>query len=166
MIGGRMRRTWSAASTVLLAGLLAGCGVQPTGVTEAGRAPTGIAPGPTLYVVDAHGRLRPQPQQSINKNLGTIAEAMSLLLTVAKGDQLYTKGGGPTVVFVNITPGVIHLTVPLARDEVTSLGIDQIVCTALGVWVQSGGPKTTWVQVEFIQPTPESAVLRACPLIR
>jgi hypothetical protein len=67
---------------------------------------------------------------------------------------------------VTTTPGVIQLVVPLAIREVTPLGIDQIVCTALGVHVQGGGSRSTKVQVSFTQPTPESDKRRTCPLIR
>jgi hypothetical protein len=68
-------------------------------------------------------------------------------------------------VVVTTAPGVVHLLVPLALDEVTPRGVDQIVCTALGVHVQGGGPVDARVQVRFTLPTPESDVLRTCPLI-
>jgi hypothetical protein len=67
---------------------------------------------------------------------------------------------------VTTAPGVLHLMVPLAADEVSAAGVDQLVCTALGVHVQGGGSPGTRVQVRFTLPTPESDVLRACPLTR
>jgi hypothetical protein len=145
--------------------LLAGCGVQPSGVTDGGEAPTGVAPGVTLYFVDADDRLVPQVRPT--KRLGSIVDAMSLLL-VGPGDsdvhtEIMSKPTIPTV--VTIKPGLIHLMVPLASYEVTPLGIDQIVCTALGVHVQSGGSRSTKVQVNFTLATPESDKRRTCPLI-
>jgi hypothetical protein len=165
-----MMHSWSAATAVLVTGLITGlvtgCGIQPSGVTDVGEAPTGVAPGATLYFVDAHNRLRPQLRKS--SHLGTISEAMSLLLEGSGDSTMRTQieSGGPTLVVVNTTPGLIQLMVPLAAYEVTPLGIDQIVCTALGVWVQSGGSKTTRVQVNFTLPQPESDRQRTCPLIR
>jgi hypothetical protein len=158
-----VRRTWPAA----LALLLAGCGIQPTGVTDAGRAATGVAPGVTLYFVDADGRL--QPQQRRTNRLGTISEALTFLLSGPGESGLRTEitpGPGPAApVVVDPRPGLIRLMTPLADYEVTPRGIDQIVCTALGVWVQSGGSAATRVQVTFTLTSPESDRHRTCPLI-
>jgi hypothetical protein len=158
-----MRRAWPAA----LALLLAGCGVPPSGVTDAGRAPTGVTPGVTLYFVDAGDRLRPQLRRT--GRLGTIPEAMALLLTgpgtSGMRSEIRPRGSTTNQVVVDTRPGLIRLMTPLARYEVTPLGIDQIVCTALAVWVQSGGARDTRVQVTFTLTTPESDKLRTCPLI-
>lgn len=162
-----MRRTWPAALALLLT---AACGVQPSGVVDVGEPPTGVAPGVTLYYVDAQGRLRPQVRGA--ERLGTISEAMVLLLSEPAGPDMRTEitisGDQQTrYVFVTTEPGVINLRVPLATYEVTALGIDQIVCTALGVLVQSGGSRTTKVRVLFtVGPSEESDKLRTCPLIR
>lgn len=156
-----MRRLWLA----VVVALLAGCGVQPSGVTDEGEAPTGVAPGVTLYFVDADGRLRPQPRRT--DRLGTIVEAMALLLTGLRDSDLHTEiaPAGTTQVVVTTTPAVIRLMVPLTVQDVTPLGIDQLVCTALGVHVQGGGSRSTKVRVQFVQPTRESDRLRTCPLI-
>lgn len=156
-----MRRMWCAA----LALLLAGCGVRPAGVTGTDRAPTGLTPGVTLYFVDPHQRL--QPQLRATGRLGTIAEALALLLTGPGDTDLHTEitSNGVTRVGVDTPQGLIRLVVPLASYEVTPLGIDQLVCTALGVWVQGGGSRTTRVQVSFTLRTPESNKRRVCPLI-
>lgn len=147
----------------VLALVLAGCGVQPSGVTDAGRPPTGLAPGVTLYFVDAHEKLVPQLRRS--GHLGTITEAESLLLTGPGVDKeaLHTEVGyeGVTRVAVTTAPGEIHLTMPLTRAEVTARGVDQIVCTALGVYVQAGGARTTTVQVSFTEGAPSEP--RTCP---
>jgi hypothetical protein len=145
--------------------LLAGCGVQPTGVTDGGDAPTGVAPGVTLYFVDERDQL--QPQLRGTGRLGTISEALSLLLAGPSGSGMRTQIASTDVerAIVDTTPGLIHLRMPLALYEVTPLGIDQIVCTALGVHVQGGGSRTTRVRVTFTSTTPESDELRTCPLI-
>ncbi|GIJ43435.1 hypothetical protein Val02_03210 [Virgisporangium aliadipatigenens] len=146
--------------------LLAGCGVRPSGVHERGEAPTGVAPAVTLYFVDAQNRLAAQSRRT--GRLGTIAEALSLLLEGPGGrDGLSTRipPGQPTRVVVDTRPGLIVLRVPLAAYEVAPLGVDQIVCTALGVWIQSGGAPDARVRVSFTLPTPESDAWRTCPVL-
>ncbi|MCT2583499.1 GerMN domain-containing protein [Actinophytocola gossypii] len=158
-----MRRIWLAVVLVLLAG----CGVQPSGLADAGDAPTGVAPGVTLYFVDPDGRLVPQLRPT--DRLGTVTEATSLLLTgVGSDSELHSEiaAGAPPRVVVTTEPGVIHLMVPLTIHDVTPLGIDQLVCTALGAHVQGGGSRSTRVRIDFVQPTRESDVRRTCPLIR
>lgn len=157
-----MRRIWLTALVLLLAG----CGVQPSGVSDGGDAPTGVAPGVTLYYVDGHEQLRPQLRPT--GHLGSISEALALLLAGPGDSDLQTEIAPTSLTRVYVTPTteVIELTVPLTIQDVTPLGIDQIVCTALGVHVQGGGAKTMKVQVGFVQPTPESDKRRTCPLIR
>ncbi|WP_026122275.1 hypothetical protein [Nocardiopsis halotolerans] len=157
-----MRRVWCAAVALLVAG----CGIQPTGVTDGGEAPTGVAPGVTLYFVGADGELR--PRQRDTGGLGSISEALSLLLSGPGGSGLRTGIAPISVqrVGVTIEPGVIELVTPLTIDDVTPLGIDQIVCTALDTHVRSGGSRDMRVRVRFTQPTPETDELRTCPLIR
>ncbi|SES07072.1 hypothetical protein SAMN05216188_12124 [Lentzea xinjiangensis] len=156
-----MKRTWSLA---LL--LLAACGIEPSAVEDSSEAPTGVAPGVTLYFLDEWGELRPQLRET--GRLGTIAEAVGLLLTGAGHSGLRTEIAPSSVtrVVVTTTPEVVELAVPLTAGDVTPRGIDQIVCTALGVHVQSGGARTMKAQVRFVQPTPVSDVVRTCPLIR
>ncbi|MZE75949.1 hypothetical protein [Streptomyces xinghaiensis] len=150
---------------VAVAVLLAGCAIQPSGVTRGGEAPTGVAPGVTLYFVDAHGQLRPQLRRT--GRLGTVSEALALLLSGPGTSGLRTEiapSATPRTV-VTTTPDTIRLMMPLTIDDVTELGIHQIVCTALGVHVQSGGSRNTKVRVRFTLPTPESGERRTCPLI-
>ncbi|MCK2220415.1 hypothetical protein MF672_042420 [Actinomadura sp. ATCC 31491] len=157
-----MRRLRAALAVVLLAG----CGIQPSGVTGGGRAPTGVAPGVTLYFIGAHGELRPQLRPT--GRLGTIPEALALLLA-GPGDSDVRTGIAPTTntrVGVAAAPGVTEIRVPLTADDVTARGIDQLVCTALGVHVQSGGARSMKVRIIFTLDTPESDKLRTCPLIR
>lgn len=161
-----MKHAWRVAAVPAVLLLVAGCGVAPTGVRAAGKAPAGIAPGPTLYFVDRNEHIKPQLRPT--EQLGTIAEALSKLLAGGPADSdLHTEisGVGTTQVQVTTAPGVIRLRVPLAISDVTARGIDQIVCTALGVDVQGGGLRSTKVQMVFTEPTPESDTLRTCPLI-
>jgi len=155
-----MRRIW----WVLLPLLLTGCGIQPSGVVEAGEPPTGVAPGATLYFVGADGGLEPQLRRT--GRLGTVSDAVSLLLSGPGDSRLGTEIAPVETrqVVVTTTSVMIRLMVPLTIEEVTPRGINQIVCTALGVHVQGGGSKETKVQVEFVQPTPESAEQQTCPL--
>lgn len=159
-----MNRPWSAAAVLLLLLTITGCGVQPSGVTHGGEPPTGLAPGVTLYFVDEHGQLQPNLRRT--GRLGTIAEAISLLMTGPGQSDLRTEIAldVPPRAVVTTTPETIEIMVPLTVDDVTPRGIDQIVCTALGVHVQSGGSTDTTVRVHFVQPTPESDELRTCPL--
>ncbi|GAA4665130.1 hypothetical protein [Amycolatopsis dongchuanensis] len=147
--------------------LLAGCGVRPSGVTDAGDAPTGLAPGVTLYFVDGTGALRPQLRGS--GHLGSVTEAVSLLLTGpgSGGDRLHTEiqAHGMTRVIVTTVPEALRIILPLDPQDVTPRGADQIVCTALGVHVQSGGSRRTAVQLGFVHPAPGSEAPRHCPLI-
>ncbi len=157
-----MRRIWSAVAVLLLAG----CGVRPSGVVLGGEAPTGVAPGVTLYVVDAREQVQPRLRRT--GRLGTISDALSLLLNGPGDSGLHTEiaSVGTTMVRVTTGPEVIQLSVPLTVHDVTPRGIDQIVCTVLGVHVQGGGARSTKVRIRFVQPTPESDERRTCPLIR
>ena len=156
-----MKRIWPVAAVVLLAG----CGVRPSEVADGGEAPTGVAPGMTLYLVDAHEQLRPDLRRT--GHLGSISDSLALLLSGSAGSDLHTEIAPTPVTRVSVTPttGVLQLSVPLTIGDVTPLGIDQIVCTALGAHVQAGGDRRTKVQVRFVQATPESDKARTCPLI-
>ncbi|MDR7275720.1 hypothetical protein [Catenuloplanes atrovinosus] len=159
-----MRRRCLALALTLL---VAGCGVRPSGPAGMGEAPTGVASGVTLYFVDARGRLTPRLHDT--GRLGTVAEALELLLgaSATVGDGLHSEIeiSGATRVVTTAEPGLIHLRLPLADYEVTPLGIDQIVCTALGVAVQRGESRATRVRLLLTRSTPELEGDRSCPLI-
>lgn len=145
---------------------LAGCGIQPSGVVDGGEAPTGLATGPTLYFVDASQHLVAQPR--LGGRLGTIADAVALLLSGPGGaDDLHTEitAGDVSRTDVAIVPDVIEVRLPLTVDDVTQLGIDQLVCTTLAVHIQSGGSRDVKVRLVFTLTTPESDRLRTCPVI-
>ncbi|KOX16302.1 hypothetical protein [Nocardiopsis sp. NRRL B-16309] len=156
-----MRRVWAAVPVLVLA---MGCGSPASEVVEGGPAPTGVAPGVTLYFLDDQGDLRPQLRDT--GRLGTIPEAMSLLLAGPGGSDLRTgiESNGPQRMTVTVREDVIELMAPLSADEVSPAGIDQIVCTALAAHVQSGGSPDTGVRVGLTLPTPESDGIRTCPV--
>lgn len=158
-----MRRGRWAAALVLLLG---GCGVRPSGVTDAADAPTGVAPGVTLFFVDDRGELRPQQRET--RRLGTVIEAVTLLLDAGDpgaGLRSEITSGSVTRVPATITENTIELHLPITARDVTPLGIDQIVCTALATHVQAGGSPRTTVRLRFTISGPGSDALRTCPLI-
>ncbi|RKS09280.1 hypothetical protein DFP74_5013 [Nocardiopsis sp. Huas11] len=157
-----MRRVWAVVPVLALA---MGCGNGPAEVVDGGPAPTGVAPGVTLYFLDEQGDLQPRLRET--GRLGTIPEAMSLLLAGPGGSGLRTgiEPGDAQRMTVTVKGDVIELMTPLSLDEVSPAGIDQIVCTALATYVQSGGSPDTGVRVRFTLPTPESDEIRHCPVI-
>lgn len=152
-----------ALVSVLLVAVV-GCGVRPSGVSDAGEAPTGVAPGVTLYFVDDNDELRPQFRRT--ERLGTVSDAVSLLLSGPGDSEVRTEIASTSVTNVEVTTHseAIELRVPLDIGDVTPMGIDQIVCTARTSHVQNGGSERTRVRIRFVQSTPESEVRRTCPL--
>jgi hypothetical protein len=154
-------------TTLVAVLLLAGCGVDPTGVTDGGEPPTGVASGPTLYFVDSAGVL--QPDSRTNGRLGTVTDALALLLTGPGGSDLSTEIDPTDVTRVEVTvdDDVIALRLPIAQHEATALGVDQIVCTAIAAFVQGGGSTRASVRLLFTisDPTSDPESLRRCPLI-
>ena len=156
------RRRWAAAVVLLLGG----CGVQPSRVTDAGDAPTGVAPGVTLFFIDDEGKLKPQQRET--RRLGTVIEAVTLLLDAGDpgaGLRSEIKSDSVTRVPVTITEDTIELHLPITARDVTPLGTDQIVCTALATHVQAGGSPRTTVRLHFTISGPGSDAPRTCPLI-
>jgi hypothetical protein len=131
---------------------LAGCGIEPTGVLSGGEAPTGVAPGPTLYFVDAQGQLRPSPVDSAGR-LGSVTDAVDLLLRIGDPSSEGLHSDLPAVTSLGPQVTVAHpnvtVNLPLARQEVGPRGVDQVVCTVLGVQRQSGDERATAVVVSF-----------------
>ncbi|WP_016699465.1 GerMN domain-containing protein [Actinoalloteichus spitiensis] len=141
---------------------LTSCGPQLSTVEEGPSAPTGIAAGTTLYFLDDDGRLTAQHRET--GRLGTVSEAVSLLLTGPGGSGLRT-GIEPTTVTrnqVTVNGELMSVRVPVSSAEVSAEGIDQIVCTAFASRVQSGGPDRTRVAIEFTD-RPEAP--RSCPAL-
>jgi hypothetical protein len=156
-----MKRAWWAAAVLLLAG----CGIQPTGVTDAGQAPTGVAPGMILYFLGPHQELHPDLRET--GRLGTIPDAMALLL-LGPGDADLSTGIASTDVTrveATVSETTIQLRLPLAANEVSRRGIEQIVCTALAQHVQSGGSAKATVRILFTISPSGSDRPRTCPVI-
>lgn len=159
-----MRRTRAVVAVLAAALSLGGCGVQQTGVRLAGEAPTGLGTGVTLYFVDDHGELRAQLRET--GRLGTVAEAVSLLLIGPQAPGLHTEIADVGVTRVESVPerGAIGLRLPLAPSDVTPKGIDQIVCTATVSERQRGGAQRARVRLLFTIPDSGSGRERTCPL--
>lgn len=160
-----MRRGRALLLPLLLAtAALAGCSLQPTGVSDGGEAPTGIASGPTLYFLGADGALEADPRTT--QGLGSIAEALALLLA-GPGDSQQTDipDGSISRVGVTVSGDVIELTLPLAAYEVTPTAVDQIVCTAIASHVQHGGSTGAQVRVGLTFGDWDREALRTCPLL-
>ncbi|WP_306362863.1 hypothetical protein [Nocardia sp. CC227C] len=129
------------------AALCTGCGITGSAVLEAGDAPTGIAPGVTLYFVGAGGDLVPQARPT--GSLGGIPGALDLLSRIPNpGDGLYSEvpwsDSGP-MSSVTEFDDRITIRMPVPRAELTDLAVSQIACTALGVHRQAGRPPATVV---------------------
>ena len=145
--------------------LLTGCAIQPSGITDSGLAPTGIAPGQTLYFVGPDGQLQPDFRDT--DRLGTISEAVSLLLAGPGGSGLRTDiaPSSNTLATVRVEDTIL-VRVPLAPDELGTHGLDQIVCTAQSAHIQAGGSARTEVHVMLTLPNAASEQNRSCPLLR
>ncbi|WP_020672476.1 GerMN domain-containing protein [Amycolatopsis nigrescens] len=143
----------------------AGCGVQPSGVLGGTRAPTGLAPGTPVYLVDDAGGLVVQRR---GDGLSTIGQAVKMLLTTTRpGPGLHSYAGFSEVALelpITTAGEVITVGLPIDRDDVRrEVGIDQLVCTALAVHQQSGGSPATGVRLSFVHgPDTET---RHCPVL-
>ncbi|MDT5224958.1 MAG: hypothetical protein QOG19_2365 [Mycobacterium sp.] len=153
------------AAGLAAAGLLTGCGIEPTGVFDSGQAPTGVAPGVTVYLVDSTGTLRPSFYKT--GRLGDIPRALDLLLRgyQTPGDVLHTEIDpvGTLGPVVTTSDAVISVMLPLARYELGARGIDQLVCTVLGVHRQAGGSRVTKVVLTFT--IGNATEPRSCPIL-
>lgn len=133
--------------------LVAGCGIQPTPVFQAGLAPTksnSNTANLTLYFV-SQGRVVPSTRAT-----GTAvspATALNLLLkgpsSAESGEQLYSElplpTGEPITVDAQSYPVVVYL--PFSLKELSSLAINQVVCTTRAALVTSGPVSTSGLDV-------------------
>lgn len=144
---------------------LAGCGVEPSGVLPGGDAPTGLAPGTPVYLLDDTGNLVVQRR---GDRLSTIGQAIKMLLaTTDPGPGLHSAAGTsdvPLELPITTAGGVITVVLPIDREDVSrEAGIDQLVCTALAVHRQSGGSPATRVRLTFVHGP--DAGPRGCPVL-
>ncbi|WP_083917913.1 hypothetical protein [Nocardiopsis xinjiangensis] len=160
-------RTRTACPAVLSCALigvimLSGCGVRASDVEEGPEAPTGLAPGVTLYFLDDAEHLIPRQRES--GHLGSISDAVGLLLAGPGGSGLSTGIDETTVTRVgtSVRSEVVELHLPLPRDQVESTGADQIVCTAAATHIQAGGSPDVQIQLRFTDVIEEPS---SCPVL-
>lgn len=168
---------------MLLTGLTltAGCGTIPTNgeVADAGEAPLGVGAGPTLYYLDAT-TLRPvtAPQGTFRDEpfgkLGDIRRAIQLLGlgtgrdlsedTRELGNEVPRMGASLADIEVTVTESVVAVSLPVY--DLSPLGVDQVVCTALAVDAARGNPggeKT--VDVLLHSGIGDKLLNRTCPVL-
>ncbi|PRX51414.1 hypothetical protein B0I33_101568 [Prauserella shujinwangii] len=153
-----------AALTAAALGL-AGCGAGPSGVLDGGEAPTGLAPGTPVYLVDDAGSLVARRR---GDRLSTIGQAIKMLLTASEPGPGPRSYAGTSEVALELpiatTGDVITVGLPIDRDDVRrEIGIDQLVCTALAVHQQSGGSPATRVRLTFVHGRDTGP--RHCPVL-
>ncbi|WP_129788439.1 GerMN domain-containing protein [Promicromonospora panici] len=155
----------TATALVLAVGtLISGCGVGPSGVEDGGEAPTGLAEGPTLYFVDAGGRLRPDTRDT--GRLGTVQGAVQLLMADANPTAPGLRNEVPptrTRTVVEDAGDYVTIYLPLRSAEISAAGVDQIICTAAAV-VATSGRAVADVAIS-VRPTHGAAVTRPCPVV-
>jgi hypothetical protein len=165
MTGLRTNRGAAAATVVLAATLVTGgCGVGPSGVEDSGEAPTGLAEGPTLYFVDDDGGLRPDLRDT--GRLGTVVGALQLLMADADPTQEGLHSEIPptaTRTVVEDAGDYVTIYLPLRGTEISTVGVDQIICTATAV-VAASGRDVDDVAIS-VRPTHGDVVTRPCPVI-
>ncbi|WP_433891662.1 hypothetical protein [Streptomyces sp. CA-111067] len=139
----------AALLTGLAAALaLAGCGVPPSGVIQAGDPATGLSPGLTLYFLSPADTLRAVPRPGDG---GTDPAAAVRLLfagpTDAEAGQVRTQlPRTPIAPQVSVHGSTLVIGLP-GLGPLSRLGVDQLVCTATAAWHgrsarQPGGPAT------------------------
>ncbi|MFE3455019.1 GerMN domain-containing protein [Nonomuraea sp. NPDC059194] len=147
---GLARRVLAAGLVSLVA--VAGCGVRPSDVIEAGDPPSGaVVPTTTitLYLVK-NGRLSVVTRPSGGRPLFR-ADTLALLAagptTMEKADGFTTDvppDASPFSVTVK-TAGHLVVTLSTPAGELSTLAVDQIVCTAAAATVPKSPPKVTVV---------------------
>lgn len=135
----RIGRT--ALGVAMSAVLAAGCGVAPSDVQDGGSAPTGLAKGTTLYFLDQDDRLASSLRKT--DRLGTVLGAVQLLMAgvgVGESDSgLHSDipADGVRAIVVDTGPH-IQVALPFNSAEISRAGVDQVICTAVGVTRASG----------------------------
>lgn len=144
-----LQRVRTALALLGFTAALSECALQPSGVEEGAEAPTGLSEGVTLYFLDDDQQLTPQKRDT--GRLGTIPDAVSLLLTGPGVSPLNTgiELARVTRADAVVSGGLIELHLPLGSAEVTDQGIDQIVCTAAAAHIQGGGDQPVRVRLQL-----------------
>ncbi len=136
------RRLTAAAAGVAALGALAGCGIQPTGVIEAGIPATGVHPEATvrLYFVSPTGLqsvTRPAsgpvgPQETLDLLLGGPNSA-----EIARG---MTTELAPPIGVAKVVTGEQEVRIVMSTDvtRLTPNAIGQLTCTAASAAAKEG----------------------------
>ena len=152
----------AALATVLLTGA---CGVGASGVEDGGEAPTGLAPGPTLYFVDSDGELQPDVWDG-SRRLGTVQGAIQLLFadvvpTGPPGTNLRNEiPQSTTRTVVEDAGDYVTIYVPFPTKELSHAAVDQIICTTAAV-VAASGRDVADVTIS-VRPTHGPVATRPC----
>jgi hypothetical protein len=148
------RRLTAAASGMAALGALAGCGIQPTGVVEAGVPATGVHPQATvrLYFVSPTGLqsvTRPasgpvDPQETLDLLLGGPNSA-----EIARG---MTTELAPPVGVAKVVTGDRQVRIVMSTDvtRLTPNAISQLTCTAANAAAKEGVGTTADIDVRVI----------------
>lgn len=130
------------AFAVALLLVLTGCGVRPTELVYAGRAPDGIARGPVLYFLTGD-QVRPSIRET--GELGTVTDALRLLAAgpteaeLAAGLRTKVPIFAPEQASAGVpVDGIVTVRLPVAPSTLPVPATTQLVCTAVGVSAMAG----------------------------
>lgn len=121
---------------VLAVSLLAGCGIQPTGVVDAGEPAEGVPAGGVVYLLGPDGQLL--PVQRAGLSTGGPREAVESLLAGpddaerAAGYRTALPDGVTVLGEASVGPG-IALTFSADPNEFAELALTQLGCTISGM---------------------------------
>ena len=136
------RRLTAAASGMAALGALAGCGIQPTGVIEAGLPATGVHPQATvrLYFVSPTG-LQPVTRPAS----GPVGPQETLDLLLSGPNSAETARGmttelAPPIGVAKVITGERRVQIVLSTDvtRLTPNAISQLTCTAANAAAKEG----------------------------
>jgi hypothetical protein len=162
-----MKGTALRCAATLIVGLSAGCGVQPTGVVDAGEPAKGIVPGTTVYFV-FRGQLAPVRRPELRPD-----NPKATLQSLFDGPTAEEESKGAATELprdfqidrVDGSDGAsIVVQVPSRRllAGLSDVGYKQISCTASGLFETRDEPRRRTVLLG--DGTTAVARLPACPV--
>ncbi len=116
----------------LIAGLLAGCGIQSTGVVDAGEPAEGVAVGGNVYLVGTADQVEAVPRTGLG---GGDVEAAVVSLLAGPEDVERAAGfrsalpDGVTLLSLRRTDNGAALTLSVDPAEFSELALTQLSCT-------------------------------------
>jgi len=120
----------------LIAGLLAGCGIQPTGVVDAGQPAGGVLVGGSVYLVGTAGQVEAVPRTGLGG--GDVQAAVESLL--AGPDDVERAAGfrtalpaGITLLSLRRTDTAAALTLSVDPIGFSELALTQLSCTVAAI---------------------------------